>query len=140
MPADTLGYVDEGAGLVVHGRECRLPTILAQQHIVGLTIAKRFSNNSRMSRKPTHHIIDTLTPDAIMSRLGVSFHMIRYARSSGVFPASWYDEIDAMCLSVGIDCPRSAFNWKNSANNISSTSALTADCQPSGNNKPEVSA
>lgn len=71
-----------------------------------------------MSSKPTHQIIDTLTPDAIMARLNVSFHMIRYARTSGVFPANWFNDIDEMCREVGIECPRNIFNWKGSANNV----------------------
>lgn len=65
-----------------------------------------------MDKKPLHHIVDTLTPEAIMARLDVSFHMIRYARSSGMFPANWYAEIRDMCASAGIDCPLCLFNWK----------------------------
>jgi len=76
-----------------------------------------------MSNKPVHQIIETLTPDAIMARLGVSFHMIRYARTSGVFPASWYDDIEKMSRDAGIDCPRDLFNWK-SANNVGTASGV----------------
>lgn len=61
-----------------------------------------------------------------MSRLGVSFHMIRYARTSGVFPASWYNDIDKMSRDAGIDCPRSLFNWKSAANNVGTASG---DCK-----------
>lgn len=71
-----------------------------------------------MKHKPVHHITNTLTPDAIMARLGVSFHMIRYARTTGTFPASWYRQIKDMCDEVGIPCPLSAFNWRHSANKI----------------------
>ena len=76
-----------------------------------------------MSKKPVHHIIDTLTPDAIMARLGVSFHMIRYARTSGVFPANWFNDIDGMCRDAGIECPRDLFNWRSSANDVGSADA-----------------
>lgn len=75
-----------------------------------------------MSKKPVHQIIDALTPEAIMARLGVSFHMIRHARTSGMFPASWYDDIEKMSRKAGIDCPRSLFNWKTSANNVGTRS------------------
>lgn len=73
-----------------------------------------------MSKHAVHHIIDTLTPDAICADLGVSSHMIRHARTTGVFPSSWYDRIFEMCSAIGIPCPRSAFNWKRSANKVGS--------------------
>lgn len=73
-----------------------------------------------MNKKAVHHIIDTLTADAIMAKLDVSFHMIRYARTTGMFPASWYGPLQSMAVDVGIDCPLSAFNWKPTANEVSS--------------------
>ena len=69
-----------------------------------------------MSKKPIHHIIDTLGSEEIASRFDVSSHMIRHARSSGVFPASWYADMKAWCEDVGIPCPMSLFNWKATAN------------------------
>lgn len=71
-----------------------------------------------MNKPAVHHIVDTLTAEAICSDLGVSSHMIRHARTTGVFPASWYDAIARKCEFVGIPCPRSAFNWKRLANDI----------------------
>lgn len=62
--------------------------------------------------KPSVIIIDALGADRIEARLGVTSHMIRYARSTGSFPASWYDTIERMCAEEGVRCPRSAFNWK----------------------------
>jgi hypothetical protein len=85
---------------------------LAQCGFVGLTKAKSFSILAAMKKQHVINIIDTLTPDAIMQRLGVSFHMIRYARTSGAFPAGWYDHIESMCRDVGIECPREIFNWR----------------------------
>lgn len=29
----------------------------------------------------------------------------------GNFPASWFNEIDALCSKHGIECPRNLFNW-----------------------------
>lgn len=71
-----------------------------------------------MNKKAVHHIIDTLTADAVMARLDVSFHMIRHARTTGLFPASWYGPLKSMSDEVGIPCPLSAFNWKSTANKV----------------------
>lgn len=65
-----------------------------------------------MKKNAVHHIIDTLTGEAICAALDVSPHSIRYARTSRQFPASWYRPIKEMCDAVGIPCPLSAFNWK----------------------------
>lgn len=71
-----------------------------------------------MNKSAVHHIIDALTPETICSDLGVSSHMIRHARTTGVFPASWYDTIAKRCDATGTPCPRSAFNWKRPANGV----------------------
>lgn len=68
-----------------------------------------------MNKSAVHQIIDTLTPDAICSELGVNKHSIRYARTAGVFTASWYGPLSKMCVDNGIPCPQDAFNWKTSA-------------------------
>lgn len=73
-----------------------------------------------MNKASVHHITKTLTPEAIMERLGVSFHMIRHARTTGAFPASWYRQMKDMCDEVGIPCPLTAFNWRPSANQVGS--------------------
>lgn len=65
-----------------------------------------------MSKQHVHHITDTLGADAICARLGVSPHSIRYARTDGSFPASWYGPLKTMCDDVGIPCPLTAFNWR----------------------------
>jgi hypothetical protein len=77
-----------------------------------LRFAKPFGKVRRMNKPAVIHITDTLTAPAIMARLGVSSHMIRHARTTGVFPASWYAPVKAMADEVGIPCPLSAFNWK----------------------------
>ena len=85
-----------------------------------------------MSKKTVHHMIDTLTADAIMAKLGVSFHMIRYARTTGMFPASWYGPLKVMADDVGIPCPLSAFNWKSTANTISTDAQENQDATEKG--------
>lgn len=72
-----------------------------------------------MNKRAVHHITDTLGGDVICTALGVSSHMVRHARTTGQFPSSWYDPIFEMCNVVGIPCPRSAFKWKQLANNLS---------------------
>jgi hypothetical protein len=79
-----------------------------------------------MNKPAVHHIINTLTAETIMARLDVSFHMIRYARTTGLFPAGWYAPLKAMADEVGIPCPLSAFNWKSTAKDIGSG---PADCK-----------
>lgn len=68
-----------------------------------------------MQRDPVHHIIKTLGADAISDFLGVSSHSVRYAKTTGRFPASWYDPLDDFCIEVGIPCPRAAFNFRRAA-------------------------
>lgn len=65
-----------------------------------------------MNKQAVHHITDTLGADVICESLSVTHHSIRYARTDGRFPASWYAHLKAMCEDVGIPCPLSAFNWK----------------------------
>ena len=68
-----------------------------------------------MNKNAVHQIIDTLTPDAICSELGVNKHSIRYARTTGAFTASWFGPLSKMCVEKGIPCPQDAFNWKSVA-------------------------
>jgi hypothetical protein len=72
-----------------------------------------------MNKQTVHHITDTLTAAAICAELGVTPHSIRYARTTGAFPASWYANLRRMCDEVGIPCPLSAFNWKSVAKKTS---------------------
>ncbi|WP_145398566.1 hypothetical protein [Paracoccus sulfuroxidans] len=65
-----------------------------------------------MNKPAVHQITDTLGADAICAALNVTSHSVRGARTSGVFPASWYDVLQSMCIEMGIPCPRNAFNWK----------------------------
>jgi hypothetical protein len=56
-------------------------------------------------------IIDKLGGEAISRRVGVKLRSVRFARTAGTFPASWYREISQMCADVGEPCPWDAFNW-----------------------------
>lgn len=58
-----------------------------------------------------NEVIDLLTAPAIMERLGVSLSSVKEARRNG-FPASWFDVIDNMGKSHGVDVPRSIFNFR----------------------------
>jgi hypothetical protein len=71
-----------------------------------------------MSKHHVHRITDELGADAICARLGVSSHSIRYARTDGSFPASWYGPLKTMCDDAGIPCPLTAFNWRAPAKEV----------------------
>lgn len=68
-----------------------------------------------MNKHPVHHITDTLGVEAVTSRLGVSRHAIRYARTMREFPPAWYAALKDMCEEVGIPCPIYVFSWKDTA-------------------------
>ena len=82
-----------------------------------------------MNKASVHHITDTLSSDAICARLGVSHHSVRYARTDGAFPASWYGPLKEMCDETGIPCPLTAFNWKTSEKKIG---RQQGDCKAAG--------
>lgn len=69
-----------------------------------------------MSKPTIISITDALGSEAICRRLGIGPHSVRYARTEGLFPASWYGPLREMCEAAGIDCPMDAFNWKVSIN------------------------
>ena len=76
-----------------------------------------------MNKPAIHHITNTLGTDTICEVLGVSSHSVRNARTTGLFPASWYDTIQVLCIESGIPCPRNAFNWRAAAKKTSAPSA-----------------
>lgn len=124
MPFQAVGYISERSKLfIIHVAYVTAPTDLARQRIVGLTRAKWFSIMSGMNKPAIHHITDTLGADAICAALGVTPHSIRGARTTGHFPASWYDALQSMCIEAGIPCPRNAFNWKAAAKKSSGTNS-----------------
>lgn len=64
-----------------------------------------------MTQKPALHIVESLTPEALQAA-GMSERLIRHARSTGTFAASWYRIVRSLCQRAQIDCPLDAFNWK----------------------------
>ncbi len=71
-----------------------------------------------MSKHFVINITDALGVEAITKKLGVTRHSVRHARTTGLFPASWYAPLLAMCGDVGVDCPIEAFNWKSPASTL----------------------
>lgn len=65
-----------------------------------------------MNKPAVIAITDALGSAAIERGLGVSEHSVRHARTTGAFPASWYEFLSGECGKEGIDCPMSAFNMK----------------------------
>lgn len=65
-----------------------------------------------MAKKSVRHITDTLTAEVIQEGLGVGTHAVRFVRTTGEFPATWYRFIKAKCDEVGIPCPMTAFKFK----------------------------
>lgn len=72
-----------------------------------------------MSKKAVKQIADKIGDEAISDLCGVGVHSVRNARWRGQFPASWYDALEAVCLKKGVDCPRSAFNFKSPSSDAS---------------------
>lgn len=77
------------------------------------------------------HVVQKITKElgnaAIREAVGVSDHSIRYARTTGKFPASWYAPIKAMCDERGVDCPLGVFNFKITTKKVGTEGA---DCNP----------
>lgn len=65
-----------------------------------------------MSKDAVKKITDELGTRAIQDALDVSSHSVRYARTSGLFPASWYAPLLTLCNDRDIECPLEAFNWR----------------------------
>lgn len=65
-----------------------------------------------MNKPAVISITDAITSDRICKELGVTHHSVRYARTTGLFPASWYAPLLDLCGDAGVECPMSAFNWK----------------------------
>jgi len=56
-------------------------------------------------------IIDMLGRSAVATEIGVQQTTVNKA-AQGKIPASWYARIRAMCESLNVSCPLSAFAWK----------------------------
>ena len=65
-----------------------------------------------MSKNPSTQIIEALGEDFFTDTLGMTERTLRHARTQGTFAAGWYKDIHFECISRGVPCPMSAFNWK----------------------------
>ena len=65
-----------------------------------------------MNRPFVHQIVREVGQGALASLIGVSVHSIRYAKTTGIFPSSWYPSVLRLASERGLECPLSAFNWK----------------------------
>jgi hypothetical protein len=65
-----------------------------------------------MSKHIIIDITDKIGPDTLARELGVTLHSVRHARTTGLFPASWYGPLLGLCAERDIECPLEAFNWR----------------------------
>lgn len=65
-----------------------------------------------MNKLAVHQITSHLTSPVLEQHLGVGPHAIRYSRTTGIFPGSWYGTVKTLCDAAGIECPLNAFSWK----------------------------
>jgi len=56
-------------------------------------------------------ICDHLGRKEISVRVGRGITAVSNAASVGVFPASWYAVVRAMCIEKGLSCPESLFSF-----------------------------
>lgn len=75
-------------------------------------------------------IIESVGSGEIERALGVSRHSVRHAKTTGAFPASWFDQLDRMCAERGLACPRSLFNFKPPVAEVSCPSSSDGDTAP----------
>jgi len=65
-----------------------------------------------MSKDQVKQIADALGSENIATACGVGAHSIRHAKCTGAFPSSWFIVVRGMCAEAGVDCPESAFSFK----------------------------
>lgn len=78
-----------------------------------------------MDTPPTKHkhpavarIIETIGSEEIAAHLRRTKFSVIAAKRDGLFPASWYGPLKALCDTSGLECPQSAFRWVNADNNL----------------------
>ena len=71
-----------------------------------------------MSSKPASKIIEQLGDDVFIAELGFTKRNLRHVRTTGRFAAGRYRDVKAICDAHGVQCPLSAFNWKEPDNKI----------------------
>lgn len=68
-----------------------------------------------MNKPAVHQIVSALTPEVLQSMFKVGQHAIRFARTEGYFPGSWFGPLEPLCIAANVECPRDAFKWKATA-------------------------
>lgn len=68
-----------------------------------------------MNKPAVIAITDAIPSETLQSRLGVSKHAIRHARTTGAFSGRWYGPLMQLCDEAGIECPLDAFVWAEGA-------------------------
>lgn len=71
-----------------------------------------------MTKITAKNIIEKIGAKAIADCLGVGLHSVRHAKFTGEFPANWFDALDRLCKSEGIDCPRCLFTFRPSLGGV----------------------
>lgn len=66
--------------------------------------------------KSISYIAD-LIDDEVLDALGVKARSLRLARERNAFPSSWYLVLKPVCDRNGVDCPLTAFTFKNPSHN-----------------------
>lgn len=74
-------------------------------------------------------IIETIGVPELAAAVGSAKTAVYNARKSGAFPARWYQIVDAMCQSRGLECPMDLFNFVRPAGD---ESALALDLEAVG--------
>lgn len=113
MPADTVSYFGKGE-VLGHTIICGRPYIMAQCANVWLDRCHVIWHRSHMNKSSVIQITDAIG-GKIPEVIDVKARSVRAARENGFFPSSWYAALDELCAEVGVDCPRSAFNFKTRA-------------------------
>jgi hypothetical protein len=71
-----------------------------------------YLDNGCMENNSASSLANKLGRNKIASAVGVGLTAVSNATVSGKFPSSWFEIIEALCVSVGEDCPRKIFNFK----------------------------
>ena len=66
----------------------------------------------------------------IGSAVGVGLTAVSNAVVAGLFPASWYDDMDRLGRDTGVEVPRSVFRWSHKRASIKSKSTKRGNASP----------
>lgn len=77
-----------------------------------------------MNKSAVHQIVTVLSSEVLQGTFNVGPHAIRFARTEGYFPGSWFGTLEPMCIAAEIECPRDAFKWKGAVEDIPDASDI----------------